>query len=224
MTDSSGNIQAEYSVDPFGRTIKLQGTLDSEFQFAAFYIHLRSGLNLAAFRSFNSVQGRWTSRDPVGELAGPNLYAYCKNSPENIIDPLGLMAGGGGNNGWGNQFPPCFDSCDAGDLECCETRWADCQSRCRQFYANRPGPGNDLLDQCLRCCAQTHDDCTRNTAPNNPFEGRNWQDCFKNRPNKRPPRRGGLGGGGAAAPGGGGWPRNPNYPPPKQNNPSVPSN
>jgi len=34
--------------------------------------------------------GRWLSGDPIGQKAGPNVYAYCGNSPLNGIDRLGL--------------------------------------------------------------------------------------------------------------------------------------
>jgi hypothetical protein len=35
-------------------------------------------------------QGRWLTRDPIGEEGGVNLYAYVGNAPVAFIDPLGL--------------------------------------------------------------------------------------------------------------------------------------
>lgn len=32
---------------------------------------------------------RWLNRDPVEELGGCNLYAFCNNSPEKYIDITG---------------------------------------------------------------------------------------------------------------------------------------
>ena len=91
LTDSSGNIQARYSFDPYGRATKLQGTLSSDFQYAGYYIHAPSGLNLTSTRPFDSQLGRWLNRDSIGESGGINLYGYVGNEPEASADPLGLI-------------------------------------------------------------------------------------------------------------------------------------
>jgi RHS repeat-associated protein len=57
-----------------------------------------TGLNYAQARYQSSVQGRFTSVDPLGRSAtitNPqsfNRYSYVLNSPTNLTDPLGLMA------------------------------------------------------------------------------------------------------------------------------------
>ena len=90
MTDSGGLIQSEYQFDPFGQTMKLQGALDSDFQFAGYYAHTRSKLCGTLFRNYQPILGRWLNRDPAQEAGGINLYAYVKNVPTSVIDPLGL--------------------------------------------------------------------------------------------------------------------------------------
>jgi len=35
--------------------------------------------------------GRWLSRDPIGEKGGMNLYAFVGGDPLNRIDPIGLL-------------------------------------------------------------------------------------------------------------------------------------
>ena len=90
MVDSSGNIQARYSYDSFGRTTLVQGANLATFQYAMTYAHQPSGLNLTLFRAFDPNTGRWLSRDPIGEEVGPNLYQYAFNDPADWTDMLGL--------------------------------------------------------------------------------------------------------------------------------------
>ena len=42
----------------------------------------------AAF--YNPKIGRWTTRDPIEEEGGKNLYAFCANNPISLYDMLGL--------------------------------------------------------------------------------------------------------------------------------------
>jgi hypothetical protein len=43
----------------------------------------------------------WLSRDPLGEGSDATLYSYVWNNPVDLIDPLGLAGGGGGNRNVG---------------------------------------------------------------------------------------------------------------------------
>lgn len=90
MTSDAGARQAAYSFDPYGRPTKLEGTIDSDFQYAEVYIHARSGLNLAIYRAYSPALGRWVSRDPIAEKGGINLYQYVRNMPSITVDPSGL--------------------------------------------------------------------------------------------------------------------------------------
>ena len=89
--------QASYSFDPFGRPTKLQETVASDFGFAGYYLHARSGLNLTVARAYSPVLGRFISRDPIAEMGGINLYGYVSNNPLRFVDPGGLQ----------QRYPPC---------------------------------------------------------------------------------------------------------------------
>ena len=93
MSDNSGAVQASYHFDSYGRSVKLSGSEDSDFQFAGYYIHARSALNLTVARAYNASLGRFINRDPIQESGGANLFAYVGNRPVSAVDPLGLQEG-----------------------------------------------------------------------------------------------------------------------------------
>ena len=90
MTDTGGTIHARYDYDPSGTRAKVSGDMDADFGFTGHYLHNNSGLYLTLYRAYDSVSGRWISRDPTGEGSSLNLYAYVFNNPVSNIDPLGL--------------------------------------------------------------------------------------------------------------------------------------
>jgi RHS repeat-associated protein len=89
MTDGVGTIQARYDYDPYGRRMKISGSLDADFGYAGMYYHAVSGLDLTYLRPYDADLGRWLSRDPLGETIGLNLYDYVLNNPINWFDPYG---------------------------------------------------------------------------------------------------------------------------------------
>ncbi len=96
LTDSEGNVRARYAYDPYGRRTKEAGDLETDFGFAGMFWCAEAGLSLTHFRAYDAELGRWLSRDPLPEVEttqGPNLYAYVRNNPINLIDPEGLCTG-----------------------------------------------------------------------------------------------------------------------------------
>jgi RHS repeat-associated protein len=47
-------------------------------------------------RYYNTILGRWATRDPAGNIDGPNLYSYVWNAPMTYTDMLGLYSEGKG--------------------------------------------------------------------------------------------------------------------------------
>ena len=85
---------SQYRYGMFGEVTQTVGTLASDFQYAGFYFHAPSGLNLTTYRAYNPTLGRWINRDPIGEHGGTNLYAYCNDDPINDSDPDGTLGEG----------------------------------------------------------------------------------------------------------------------------------
>ena len=95
LTDSSGQVRARYAYDPFGRSTRVTGEIDSDFGFTGLFFASEARLWIAEFRAYDAELGRWLSRDPLDqaeEEEGPNLYVYVANNPVNSTDPLGLRA------------------------------------------------------------------------------------------------------------------------------------
>ena len=68
--------------------------LQSDFQYAGYYAHQPSGLNLTRYRAYDPNTARWLARDPAGEGWDSTLYSYTYNNPVGLSDPLGLWGAG----------------------------------------------------------------------------------------------------------------------------------
>jgi RHS repeat-associated protein len=99
VVTSAGTVFARYQYGPFGQRSAIAETIRPPLGFGGYFQHEPSGLSLTLFRPYSSAQGRWLSRDPMGEAAGANLYAYVGNNPVNFFDSLGLCAEPPGGDG-----------------------------------------------------------------------------------------------------------------------------
>ena len=89
-TDSSGETTSTHRYTPFGRPITSSGSYQPRFGFSSKEYAPETGLNYFGYRYLAVNQGRWTQRDPAGELFSENLYRFAANNPLLYADALGL--------------------------------------------------------------------------------------------------------------------------------------
>jgi RHS repeat-associated protein len=90
LTDSTGALRARYDYDLWGNRTKLSGDLDTVVSFTGHHWHSQSESLETMYRFYRPDLALWSSRDPIGEAGGINLYGYVENYPVNYWDPYGL--------------------------------------------------------------------------------------------------------------------------------------
>jgi RHS repeat-associated protein len=77
---------------PWGQMEVVGGSGDeSDFGYTGHYFRRDDDLLLATYRTYSPDLARWLSRDPLGEVAGTNLFAYVENDPIVGTDSTGLL-------------------------------------------------------------------------------------------------------------------------------------
>lgn len=101
VTDEDEAVVEHYRYDPYGvQTVSISGGPNgvrlADFRYTGHYHHEVSGLELALYRAYDPVVGRWISEDVDAdefsielEPDGPNLYAYARHSPTMRLDTFG---------------------------------------------------------------------------------------------------------------------------------------
>jgi len=89
---TTGTTSGQFEYGPFGEVIRASGPLarTNPFRFSTKYQDDESDFLYYGFRYYNPSTGRWLSRDPIGELGGPNLYEFVGNASISFQDYLGL--------------------------------------------------------------------------------------------------------------------------------------
>jgi len=88
---ATGAVVAKYDHGPYGEVWGAEGEVDAcPFRYQSKYYDADAGLYYFGYRYYSPKMGRWISRDPMGEVGGFNLYAYCMGDPVNMWDYLGL--------------------------------------------------------------------------------------------------------------------------------------
>ena len=96
LVRSNGTAGGDYAAyDGFGARTST-GTYTASDPFAGYggqlgyYSDWETGLTLCGHRYYDSANGRWLTKDPIGTAGGVNVYAYCGNNGVSRNDPSGL--------------------------------------------------------------------------------------------------------------------------------------
>ena len=165
----------------YGEVTQTVGSLASDFQYAGYYFHAPSGLNLCTYRAYSPTLGRWINRDPIGEGDSLNLYVDVDNDPINNTDELGLAKSGGsrgGNRGGRAPRGPQGESPFCRSIKCCEQARDTCADRCGIYWmminimrlkTEQAGLSPSVLNSCRFCCTQRKEDCIRAVVKKDKF-------------------------------------------------------
>jgi len=90
LTNTNAQPVATYVYDSFGNTTATEGIFNP-FRYTGREQDPETGLYYYRARYYDPTVGRFISEDPAGFAgSGTNFYAYVRNSPINLTDPLGL--------------------------------------------------------------------------------------------------------------------------------------
>ena len=85
----SGYIRTSYDYAPFG-AVSATGDVTQPFQWSSEFYDSELGLVYYNYRHYSPTDGRWLSRDPIGEQGGRNLYCFVGNNSVSNEEFLGL--------------------------------------------------------------------------------------------------------------------------------------
>ena len=92
LFDAKGLRRASYQYDPYGNITSMEGDMAeiNPFRFSSEHHDEDLGLVYYNYRHYNPTDGRWTSRDPIAEQGGYNLYGFVDNNSIRYADVLAL--------------------------------------------------------------------------------------------------------------------------------------
>ena len=100
----AGQLDTDYVYTPFGE-VRPAGNLTQPIQWSSECYDPETALVYYNYRYYNTQDGRWTRRDPIGIKGEVNLYAFGNNIPTQTFDRLGkdLYAIDGTNYDYGKS-------------------------------------------------------------------------------------------------------------------------
>lgn len=107
VLNTAGQLRWRWLAEPFGTTAPETnpqglGAFAFNLRHPGQYADSETGLFYNWHRDYDPALGRYTQSDPIGLAGGIDTYAYAKNQPTSLIDPLGLAACPSGT--WDQEF------------------------------------------------------------------------------------------------------------------------
>jgi RHS repeat-associated protein len=87
---NTGAVAQRMDYDEFGQVLVDTNPGFQPFRFAGGLYDRDTGLVRFGARDYDSEEGRWIAKDPIGFIGGINLYTYCFSDPINYIDQSGF--------------------------------------------------------------------------------------------------------------------------------------
>jgi len=112
LTDNAAAVVEKYRYGANGELFIFDGAdvpltesvVNNRYTFTGREYDKETGLYCYRERYYSSVLGRFLQTDPIGYYDSNNLYKYCFNSPNNLIDPLGLWVAIGTRQEFGSGY------------------------------------------------------------------------------------------------------------------------
>ena len=92
--DGSLTMANTYEYGPFGQVVAKIENVEMPYQFNTKMVDAETGLSYYGYRFYDSVDGRWLNRDPIGVNGGINVYNSVSNNMVNGFNG-GLSHSGG---------------------------------------------------------------------------------------------------------------------------------
>jgi RHS repeat-associated protein len=93
MTDGAGKLAAIYRYTAYGLVASAFARVENPFTYVGRYgvMDEGGGIFFMQNRYYDSVAGRFLTRDPIGLAGGLNMYSYVGGNPADRTDPSGLL-------------------------------------------------------------------------------------------------------------------------------------
>jgi len=92
LSDAGGDTVQTYEYSVYGQVAAEDPNHPNPYLFTGRRFDIEIGLYYYRARYYDPFTGRFLQTDPVGYGDGMNWYAYCKNNPLALVDPLGLAS------------------------------------------------------------------------------------------------------------------------------------
>jgi RHS repeat-associated protein len=90
ITNAAATIVESDAYDAYGAPATLASAIANPYFFTGRQLDAESGIYFYRARYYNSAEGRFLTRDPLGYSNGMNLYEYVRSRPTFAADPRGL--------------------------------------------------------------------------------------------------------------------------------------